>query len=107
MAASRGLPSSLVQLSWHTARAFLYGQDFTDLGDLNDKFRRGWLAKRNLQVHRSTGKTPGVLLGEEKLLGLPSGSYPATRMIPAVGISKTALVEFETNHYSVPTSCVG
>ncbi len=89
------------------ARAFLYGQDFTDLGDLNDKFRRGWLAKRNLQVHRSTGKTPGVLLGEEKLLGLPSGSYPATRMIPAVGISKTALVEFETNHYSVPTSCVG
>jgi hypothetical protein len=88
------------------ARAFLYGQDFTDLDDLNDKFR-GWLAKRSLQVHRSTGKTPYELLGKEKLLGLPTGDYPATRTIPAVGISKTALVEFETNHYSVPTSCVG
>lgn len=88
------------------ARVFLYGQDFTDIDDLNDKFR-GWLAKRSLQVHRSTGKTPYELLGEEKLLGLPTGDYPATRTIPAVGISKTALVEFETNHYSVPTSCVG
>lgn len=89
------------------ARAFLYGQDFADLDDLNDKFRRGWLAKRSLQVHRSTGKTPGELLGEEKLLGLPTGAYPPTRTIPAVGISKTALVEFETNHYSVLSSCVG
>lgn len=89
------------------ARAFLYGQDFVDIDDLNDQFRRGWLVKRNQQVHRSTGKTPGVLLGEEKLLGLPSGAYPPTRTKPAVGISKTALVEFETNHYSVPTSCVG
>jgi len=88
-------------------RAFLYGQDFTDIDDLNDKFRRGWLVKRSNQVHRSTGKTPSQLLGEENLLGLPSGVYPPTRTIPAVGISKTALVEFETNHYSVPSSCVG
>ena len=88
------------------ARVFLYGQDFADINDLNDKFR-GWLNKRSLQVHRSTGKTPLVLLSEEKLLGLPSGFYPPTRTIPAVGISKTALVEFETNHYTVPSSCVG
>jgi transposase len=96
------------------ARAFLYGQDFTDIDDLNDQFR-GWLVKRSHQVHRSTGKTPYELLGEERLLGLPSamtasppsGSYPPTRTIPAVGISKTALVEFDANHYSVPTSCVG
>ena len=40
-------------------------------------------------------------------MGLPSGAYPPTRTIPAVGISKTALVEFETNRYSVPSSCVG
>jgi transposase len=88
------------------ARVFLYGQDFVDTDDLNDKFR-GWLNKRNQQVHRSTGKTPVVLLSEERLLGLPSGDYPPTRTKPAVGISKTALVEFETNHYTVPTSCVG
>jgi len=88
------------------ARVFLYGQDFTNLDDLNAKFQ-GWLVKRSQQVHRTTGKTPLELLGEEKLLSLPSGTYPPTRTIPAVGISKTALVEFETNRYSVPSSCGG
>ncbi len=88
------------------ARVFLYGRDFKDIDDLNDQFR-SWLTKRSQEVHRSTSKTPLVLLSEEKLLGLPQGIYPPTRMIPAVGISKTALVEFETNQYSVPTSCVG
>ena len=88
------------------ARAFLYGQDFSDIHDLNDKFR-DWLTKRSQQVHRSTDKTPVILLGEEKLLRLPSGAYPPTRTLTAVGISKTALVEFETNFYSVPSSCVG
>jgi transposase len=88
------------------ARSFLYGKDFTDAQDLNDQFQ-GWLRTRNQQIHRTTGKTPLMLLSEEKLLRLPSAAYPPTRTIPAVGISKTALVEFETNHYSVPSSCVG
>lgn len=87
------------------ARVFLYGQDFADLKDLNSKFR-DWLIRRSHQTHRSTGQTPLELLSEEKLLGLPQGVYPPTRTIPAVGISKTALVEFETNRYSVPSNCV-
>lgn len=87
------------------ARVFLYGQDFADLADLNSKFL-DWLVKRAHQTHRSTGKTPLELLSEEKLLGLPKGLYPPTRTIPAVAVSKTALVEFETNRYSVPSSCV-
>ncbi len=37
---------------------------------------------------------------------LPQGIYPPTRTVPGVLVSKTALVEFETNHYSVPSSCV-
>lgn len=85
-------------------RVFLYGQDFADLKDLNLKFR-DWLVQRAHQVHRSTGKTPLVLLCEEKLLRSPQGSYPPTRTIPAAAISKTALVEFETNRYSVPSGC--
>jgi len=84
-------------------RVFLYGEDFWDLKDLNLKFW-DWLGGRNHSLHRSTGKTPLGLLSEEKLLGLPKGSYPATRMIPGVLVSKTALVEFETNRYSVPSS---
>ena len=86
------------------ARVFLYGQDFVDLKDLNLKFQ-DWLARRAHQVHRSTGKTPLALLSEEKLLSLTTGSYPPTRTIPAVNVSKTALVEFDTNHYSVPSGC--
>lgn len=88
------------------ARVFLYGQDFADLKDLNLKFW-DWLAKRAHQTHRATGKTPLELLSEEKLLGLPQGVYPPTRTVPAARVSKTALVEFETNRYSVPSGCAG
>lgn len=85
-------------------RTFLYGRDFSDLKDLNLKFL-DWFIRRANQIHRTTNKTPLVLLSEEKLLSLPQGIYSPTRTIPAVSVSKTALVEFETNHYSVPSSC--
>jgi len=84
-------------------RVFLYGQDFTDLGDLNLKFHL-WFDKRNNIVHRSTGKTPKELLIQERLIRLPLQAYPPRRIIPAV-TSKTALVEFETNKYSLPSTC--
>jgi len=86
-------------------RVFLYGLDVADLKDLNLKFW-GWLAERNQRIHRATGKTPLMLLSEEKLLGLPQGSYPPTRIIPDALVSKTALVEFDANRYSVPSGCV-
>jgi len=85
-------------------RSFLYGLDVRDITDLNTQFW-DWLVSRNHKEHRSTGKTPLVLLGEERLLALPQGTYPPTRTIPAALVSKTALVEFETNRYSVPSSC--
>jgi transposase len=84
-------------------RVFLYAEDFVDLADLNRKFHL-WLEKRNSFVHRSTEKTPAELLKQERLIGLPKNSYPPCRIIPAAA-SKTALVEFETNKYSVPSSC--
>lgn len=84
-------------------RVFLYGRDFRDLKDLNSKFW-DWLLKRAHETHRATGRTPLELLSEEKLLSLPEGVYPATRTIPGVLVSKTALVEFETNRYSVPSN---
>ena len=84
-------------------RVFLYGQIFADLKDLNHQFW-DWLIKRNQHIHRATGKTPLALLGQEKLLSLPQGAYSPTRIQPTL-ISKTALVEFETNRYSVPSGC--
>jgi len=86
-------------------RVFLYAEDFVDLNDLNQKFHL-WLNKRNTTLHRSTGKTPKDLLLQERLIQLPQQAYLPRRIIPAVA-SKTALVEFETNKYSVPSSCAG
>ncbi len=86
-------------------RGFLYAETFVDLIDLNRKFHL-WLEKRNNTLHRSTGKTPKDLLVLERLIRLPQETYPPRRIIPAVA-SKTALVEFETNKYSVPSSCAG
>jgi transposase len=86
-------------------RGFLYGETFVDLRDLNDKFHI-WLGKRNTTVHRVTDKTPKELLAREHIMPLPEHSYPASRIITA-SVSKTAQVEFETNRYSVPSSCAG
>ena len=84
-------------------RVFLYAEDFKDIDDLNKKFRQ-WLRKRNNTVHRSTTKTPQELLSKERLIALPQNVYLPRRIIQA-GSSKTALVEFETNKYSVPGTC--
>lgn len=84
-------------------RTFLYGETFQDISDLNRKFHL-WFEKRNTVIHRSTGKTPKDLLSQERLLHPPEHSYLPRRIIQAVS-SKTALVEFETNKYSVPSSC--
>jgi transposase len=86
-------------------RRFLATETFADLIDLNRKFH-AWLERRNNTVHRSTNKTPKTMLTEERLLKAPVKDYDVKRIMP-VRISKTALIEFETNRYSVPTSCVG
>ena len=84
-------------------RVFLYAEDFNDLSELNRKFHE-WLTKRNNTIHRTTGKTPKDLLARERLITLSQNSYLPRRIIPAVA-SKMALVEFETNKYSVPSTC--
>lgn len=86
-------------------RSFLYSETFIDLNDLNLKFHL-WLDKRNTSRHRSTEETPKNLLTRERLIHLPEHPYPASRAVTAV-VSKTALVEFETNKYSAPSSSAG
>src|SRR3990167_1178869 len=82
--------------------SFLYGRSFKDYEDLNDSFWQ-WLAGRNNQIHRSTHKTPVERLALENLLKLPGVGFTPRRIIQGV-VSKTALIEFETNRYSVPSS---
>lgn len=80
---------------------FLYGNSFSDIKELNDKFRI-WLNQRNDRIHRATGKSPRELLIQERLLCLPQIGYPARRDIEGCFISKTNMVEFNGNKYSVP-----
>lgn len=87
------------------ARVFLATETFIDFEDLNRKFQM-WLEKRNNTVHRSTERTPKDLLSQEHLLKPPANAYSTQRTVP-VRVSKTALVEFDVNKYSVPSSCVG
>lgn len=86
-------------------RVFLYAEAFDSLGGLNKKFHQ-WLEKRNAAVHRSTLRAPKDILNQERLIRLPEHPYPPNRVIQAVA-SKTALVEFETNKYSIPSTCAG
>ena len=86
-------------------RVFLYAETFIDLIDLNQKFHI-WLEKRNMTIHRSTHKAPKDLRNEERLIQLPQLHYQTRRIIQATA-SKTAFIEFETNKYSVPSTCAG
>ena len=81
---------------------FLYDDSFSNIKELNDKFYI-WLNQRNDRIHRSTGKSPRQLLVQERLLSLPQIAYPARRNILGCFISKTNLVEFDSNKYSVPS----
>jgi len=65
-----------------------------------------WRQERNQRTHRSTDNKPIDLLKEEKLIALPQIHDQPYRVVLAQ-ISKTGLVEFETNRYSVPSSFSG
>lgn len=80
---------------------FLSAEPFADMDDLNRKVTL-WRQERNQTIHRSTGKTPGELLGEEKLKALPQIHYKAYRIKTAT-VTPTGFVHFETNRYSLPS----
>jgi transposase len=81
--------------------SFLAVNTFSDIADLNRRVGQ-WRVQRNTRIHRSLGITPSEALKQEKLRGLPQIHYLAYRHVPAA-ISKTCLVEFDTNRYSVPS----
>lgn len=81
---------------------FLKADAFTDMNDLNRKLAL-WRTERNGKVHRTTGKTPGEMLQEEKLKNLPQLSYKACRIQTGM-VSSTGFISFETTRYSVPSA---
>ncbi len=66
-----------------------------------------WVDHKNQTVHRTTERKPAELLQEEKLRPLPEKSWNNVSIHPPVKTTKTAMMIFDTNSYSVPDYLVG
>jgi hypothetical protein len=81
-------------------------EKYSSLNALNQALHE-WVDKKNHTVHRATEKRPVDLLGEEKLRPLPEKPWNNVSVHPPVKTTKTALMIFDTNSYSVPDYLVG
>lgn len=66
-----------------------------------------WVENKNNTIHRTTEKKPAELLEEEKLRPLPEKPYNNLLIHPPVKTTKTAMMIFDNNSYSVPDYLVG
>lgn len=61
-----------------------------------------WVKEKNHSIHRATGKRPEDLFQEEKLRPLPVNPFNNVMVHPPVKTTKTGMMIFDTNSYSVP-----
>jgi transposase len=66
-----------------------------------------WVDNKNRTIHRATEQKPLDLLQEEKLRPLPEKPWTNVLIHPPVKTTKTAMMVFDTNSYSVPDYLVG
>jgi transposase len=66
-----------------------------------------WVDNKNRTLHRTTEQKPVDLLQEEKLRPLPEKPWINVLIHPPVKTTKTAMMVFDTNSYSVPDYLVG
>ena len=66
-----------------------------------------WVENKNHTVHRATEKKPVELFHEEKLRPLPEKPWNNVFIHTPVKTTKTAMMIFDTNSYSVPDYLVG
>ncbi len=66
-----------------------------------------WVGHKNETIHRGTGQSPIDLFKEEKLRPLPLKPYENVCIHPPVKTTKTGMMIFDTNAYSVPEYLVG
>ena len=72
-----------------------------------DQALHEWVDHKNNTLHRATEKKPADLLLEEKLRPLPEKPWNNVLIHPPVKTTKTAMMIFDTNSYSVPDYLVG
>jgi transposase len=80
----------------------LNGRDFQDFEDLQARARWWLKEKSDLHIHDTTRHAPLELFAQETLLPLPIHPYDSSEVALRV-CSSDGCVEFETNHYSVPS----
>jgi transposase len=66
-----------------------------------------WVDYKNQTVHRATERKPAELLQEENLRPLPEKPWNNVLIHPPDKTTKTAMMVFDTNSYSVPDYLVG
>jgi len=81
-------------------------EKYSSLKALNHALHE-WVDNKNHTVHRTTEEKPADLLQEEKLRPLPEKPWNNVLIHPPVRTTKTAMMVFDTNSYSVPDYLVG
>ncbi len=81
-------------------------EKYSSLKALNHALHE-WVDHKNHTLHRTTEKKPADLLPEEKLRPLPEKPWNNILIHLPVKTTKTAMMIFDTNSYSVPDYLVG
>jgi transposase len=81
-------------------------EKYSSLKALNQALHE-WVDHKNHTLHRATEKKPADLLAAEKLRPLPEKPWSNISIHLPVKTTKTAMMIFDTNSYSVPDYLVG
>lgn len=85
---------------------FNINHNISSLANLNKSLHL-WIDEKNNTIHRATQKKPIELFHLEKLKPLPSIHFNNINILPPKITTKTAMIIFDTNTYSVPDYLVG
>lgn len=75
--------------------------NYSSLKALNQTLHE-WVDNKNHTIHRATERKPSELLQEENLRPLPQIPWNNVSIHPPVKTTRTAMMIFDTNSYSVP-----
>ncbi len=81
-------------------------QNYSSFESLNRELHE-WVEHKNHTTHRATLQSPIELLKEERLKPLPEIAWNNVVIHPPVKTTKTGMMIFDTNSYSVPDYLVG
>jgi len=103
----KGNEKGRVERAIRTLReTFLNTDNYSSLKTMNQGLHE-WVEKKNQTMHRATRRKPIDLLKEEKLKALPAIQWKNVSIHPPDKTTKTAMITFDTNAYSVPDYLTG